>query len=483
MSIKQKAPTGYDILWPIVNGAKCFKTLQNQHLIEADINNRYELLHIGSDDFRNWAIHKLSQQGYTIGAEGMNHIISRLNAKVWAIDKQMEVHSRIARSDKAIYYNLSNNDGEIIRITKDGYSIIHSRSCIAKFIKSSNMKEQCKPLNDKDIGIFDLQKYFNIKSPEIFRLMLIYIVSCFIPKIAHPILISVGSQGASKTTSNVLIKQIVDPAFADIVSLPKDKRDLIIQLNRGYMLFYDNIKKISGEFTDIFCQASTGGYQVARKLYSDDDIVAYKLQRCLLLNGIDELTDQADLLDRAISIRYERIDDSQRMTEQEIYDNFSHDLPYFLNDIFNIVSNAMRIIDSVKLEKLPRMADFTMWGYAIAESMGIGGDNFIKYYKANQLGIGLDLLQSNTTAMAIIDYMKQKKSWKGSFKAFWELLDNFAIRKSINRNDPTWSKNESNLSRKMSEIKVNLEEQGIFFTKQNVGQYKELTIRYEKPAS
>ena len=478
---KPKAPTGYDILWQIVCNANCFKTLQNQHLIEADINNRYELLQIGSNDFKNWAIHKLSKRGYKINAEGMGDIINRLNARVWAIDKHIEVHARIARSKTAIYYNLCNQDGGIVRITKDGYSITRSNHCIVKFIRSNNMTEQCRPLSDKDIGIFDIQKYFNIKSTESLQLLMIYIVSCFIPQISHPILVSTGSQGAAKTTSNVLIKRLVDPSYADIVSLPKEKRDLVVQLNRGHMHFFDNIKKISAEYNDILCQASTGGYQIARQLHTDNDIVAYKLQRCLLLNGIDELTDQPDLLDRSISMRYERIADTQRLTEKEVHDKFNHDLPYFLNDIFNIVSNAMKIIDDVKLERLPRMADFARWGYAIAEVMGIGGDTFMNYYRSNQSGIGLELLQSNSTAMAIIDCMKQKKTWKGSVSAFRELLDNFATRRGINRNDPTWAKGDNSLSRKMAESKVNLEEQGVFFTKRNVGSHKELDIRYEKP--
>jgi len=239
------------------------------------------------------------------------------------------------------------------------------------------------------------------------------------------------------------------------------------------------MQTINNEFNDIFCQASTGGYQIARKLHTDDDIIAYKLQRCLLLNGIDELTDQPDLLDRSISIRYERIRDTQRITEEELYTNFNQDLPYFLNDIFNIVSKAMNIIDDIKLDKLPRMADFTRWGYAIAEVLEIGGDNFLQYYKSNQTGLGLELLQSDTTAMTIIEFMKQTKEWKGSVKAFWELLNTFAVRTGINCNDPTWAKNANSLGRKLTEIKVNLEEQGVFFTRQNVGTHKELNIHYK----
>ena len=360
-------------------------------------------------------------------------------------------------------------------------TIIPSHRCVKKFMRNGNMMPQLKPRKSEDVGIFDLQKYFNIESAEAFRLLLVYMVSCFIPDISHPILISTGSQGAAKTSSNTLIKKIVDPSIADVVSLPKDKRDLIVQLNRGYMHFFDNIRKIGWEFNDIFCQASTGGYQIARKLHTDDDIVAYKLQRCLILNGLYELTDQPDLLDRSIAIRYERIDDTQRLTDDYVRKNFKQDLPYFLGDIFNIVSKAMCIIDDVKLDKLPRMADFARWGYAIAEVMDIGGDNFIKYYADNRLGIGLELLQSDVTAMAILDYMKDMESWNGSVKGLWDALERHAIRKNINRSDPTWVKNANCLGRKLTEMQVNLAEQGVSFTRKNVGSHKELNIRYEQP--
>jgi len=472
----KKPPTGYDSLWKMLQTVPCYKTKQGQHLVEVKINNRNELFQVGSEDFKHWAIYQLNRIGKRISAEGMQQIIARLNAKVWALDKQIEVYTRIGRTKRAIYYNLSNADGEVIRITKDGYSTERSVKCPVKFLRSGNMMEQVKPIKNEDITIFDLKKYFNIKSEKDMNLMLVYLVSCFVPQIAHPILISVGSQGASKTTSNVLIKKIVDPALADIVSLPREKRDLIIQLNRGYMLFYDNIKKINQDFNDIFCQASTGGYQIARKLYTDDDIIAYKLQRCLLLNGITDLTDQPDLLDRAVSIKYERIDDAKRISERELYANFNRDLPFILNDIFNVLSQALCIIEDVKLDNLPRMADFARWGYAIAEVLEIGGDNFIRDYKENQLGIGLELLQSNITATAIIAFAKQKKSWSGSVMQFWELLEAFAIQKNISTSDPTWAKSANSLSRKMAEMKVNLELQGVHFTKQNIGSCKELHI-------
>ena len=41
----------------------------------------------------------------------------------------------------------------------------------------------------------------------------------------------------------------------------------------------------------------------------------------------------------------------------------------------------MKIFDSVELERLPRMADFAKWGYAIGEALGGHGNQFLRNTK------------------------------------------------------------------------------------------------------
>ena len=344
------------------------------------------------------------------------------------------------------------------------------------------MKPQVEPKMSSKIGILDFKKYLNIKEIDSFHLLIVQIISCFIFGISHPIITMTGSQGAAKSTGGRLIRWLVDPAHADMVSLPTERRDLIIQLNRGHMVFFDNIKNIKDDFNDIFCQAVTGGYQIARKLYTDDEIVAYKLQRCMIMNGIIDLTEKPDLLDRMISTKLERINEKNTLYDQDLFAEFEQDLPYFLGSVFNVISQAMSIYPNITLERKPRMADFARWGVAIATVLKIGGDNFMSEYFKNRNSISLELIQDNATAIGIIDFMAQvnKGQWKGSVKDFWTELETFAIRKKINRDDKTWAKTENVLGKRLEELKVSLEQQGVYFDKRNIGTNKELTIKYVK---
>ena len=483
MSNNQKKPSAYKIMFDIVNSLKYYKTQQKGLLVEVDINGRTDIVDVRDTDFKYWCINEMNKQGKAI--DKLPNIISRLSAKIWASTDEIEVHTRIAGNNNEILYDLADEKGRIIKVTANKCKIIYSENCSQKFVRSTIMMKQVAPQLDAKLGIKDLKKYLNISSDESFNLLLVYIISCLVPNIPHPIAIFTGSQGAAKTTASKLIKRIVDPALIDTVSLPKDKKDLVVQLNRGHMIFFDNISRINDDFNDVFCQTATGGYQIARKLFTDNEIVAYKLQKCLILNGIANLSEKADLLDRAISIRFERIADTSRLSENEIFSKFEKDLPYFVGSALQVLSKAMSIYPDVKLQKLPRMADFAQWGYAIAEALGIGGDNFIKIYEKNRKEIGFDLIQENATSKGILDFMAQPKLkgyWKGSVKDFWVQLDRFALRTGINREDKSWAATENVLGKWLEEAKVSLEGQGLTFDKKNVGTHKQLTIRYTKKA-
>ena len=58
----------------------------------------------------------------------------------------------------------------------------------------------------------------------------------------------------------------------------------------------------------------TGVGAVKRKLYSDHEDVVFKLKRLIILNGIINVAERPDLLDRSLHIQLGRID--QPLPEQ-----------------------------------------------------------------------------------------------------------------------------------------------------------------------
>ena len=54
------------------------------------------------------------------------------------------------------------------------------------------------------------------------------------------------------------------------------------------------------------------------------------------------------------------------------------------------------------------MADFTRWGYAIAEVSGIGGDKFLDAYLNNQNNANIEALESHPVGFAMYKFMEDK---------------------------------------------------------------------------
>jgi hypothetical protein len=261
--------------------------------------------------------------------------------------------------------------------------------------------------------------------------------------------------------------------------MPRSKEDLILQLSSEYMIAYDNLDSIKPDFNDIFCQVATGGSSVKRKLYTDTGLSVFSYKRCLILNGINYISAKPDLLDRSIVIHLKTIKNIQRKTEFDIFSDFNKKIPYFLHHIFTIISNAKLLYKSIELKSLPRMADAVKWGCAIAESMGVSKEKFLDVYSRNRDEINSELISDNPLVMCIQRLLEKKETWKSSYDNLWNELNKISIYHTINKSDRKWPNSPSSLSRRLNELKVNLEHIGIFFDTRNTGAYNEITL-YKK---
>jgi hypothetical protein len=94
-------------------------------------------------------------------------------------------------------------------------------------------------------------------------------------------------------------------------------------------------------------------------LYSDDDDLIYSFKRVILLNGINLVAQQADLLDRTISIPLVRIPKDKRKKESEFPAEFNRIKPQLLGYISDILVKVIKRKGEVKLAEYERLADFT----------------------------------------------------------------------------------------------------------------------------
>lgn len=406
--------------------------------------------------------------GKAISKDNISQAIGVLEAKALYEGEELEVYKRCAEVDGVTYYDLCNKESTIIRIDENGWSIDDSKQIL--FIRKNNMSEQEIPVYYEDLlGLLD--KHFRFKSEEDRILHAVSLVTRLISDIPHPIEVIHGEKGASKTTTMRMNRSLIDPSLRDVISIPKAIQDLAITISNNYMPCFDNLDTISSEKSDLFCIASTGGGYSKRRLYSDDDELIVKFKSRITLNGTNVMATKSDLLDRCIVLTLERISEDERKEERVVWDSFNEDKPMILGAMFYALARAKRIYKTVNLTKLGRMADFTRWGYAVAEALEIGGEKFLEAYLNNQRKANQEAVDSSPIATALIKYMNDNNTFTGTVSQLLLCLNQVAENEQIDTTSKLWAKEPNVLSRRLNEMKSNLELEGIYYeiTQRNHG--------------
>ena len=431
------------------------------------------VLKINGQDYKSFLVKRFFKETKKAPSkDSINQAVSVLEALAQYDGEEINVAKRCTERDGAIYYDLGDKEWSFIKITKEGWKIDNSGQIL--FTRRKTMKPQVLPEEYDDISI--INKHYRFKTDEDKILHTVSTVTKFL-SIGNPIIVYHGEKGASKTTTMRMDRSIVDPSARDVISMPKSATDLSLVLHNNYLPCFDNIDSISAEKSDILCTAATGGGFSRRKLYTDDEENIYEYKVPVILNGINVVATRPDLLDRSLLLGLERISEDERKEESEVWEEFNRDKPKMLGAIFNTISKALTIYPNVKLKKLGRMADFTRWGYAIAEACGIGGEKFLKAYLNNQYKANDEAVSSNPIATAIIRLMEKTQHFEGSASRLLEVLNSIAEDEKIDIQSKLWAKEPNVLSRRLNELKSNLLMEGITFSTSNTSVGRKIEIR------
>lgn len=388
-------------------------------------------------------------------SDALNQALNVIEAMAVYDGECIKLSNRVAEHDGCFYYDLA--DGRVVRITKYSWDVIDNFPILFK--RYSHQQRQVEPKRGGDIE--RLFRFINV-SEELHRLLsLVSAISCIVPNIPHPIIHPYGDQGAGKTTFFTFFKLLIDPSKMSVIITPRNMEETIQVLEHHYLCMFDNLSTFPDWLSDLLSQACTGGGFSKRKLYTDDESVIYQIQRCIGLNGINLLISRADLMDRTILLHLERIEPSKRKEWRVLMQEFEEERPYILGCFFDVLSKAMGIYPSIKLDNLPRMADFMRWGVAIAQAMGYKANDFVQAYQGNIESQNAEIINSNTLAQAVLTFMADKNEWSGTVKQAYEELGKLV---TVTKDDKTFPGHSNKLRRHLNRIKANLLDYGIKFT-------------------
>ena len=212
----------------------------------------------------------------------------------------------------------------------------------------------------------------------------------------------------------------------------------------------------------MLCKAVTGDGFSKRELFTDDDDIIFVFKRCLGMNGINLTAKNPDLLERSILFKLERVSQEQRREEMDLLPAFEQDRQKIVGGIFDAVAKAMQIKPSIKLNSLPRMADFVVWGCAIAEALGYTREQFLDAYYGDIKSQNEEVLYESLVATAVIQIMETNDDWTGSASELLKELTDVAEELGINvTQEKEWPKAANVLGRRLNKLKTNLADAGI----------------------
>ena len=372
---------------------------------------------------------------------------------------QATLYNRVAPDEKGgIYIDMGDSRWRAIHVTAEGWEIDDDPPII--FRRFSHQRALPEPV--KGGTIEQLLQFANLKDPKHQLLYLVTTVTSFIPGIPHVVEIFSGPHGSGKTMAMRAQRAVTDPSIVELLSLPRDERELVQQLFHHYAAYYDNVSSLPRWASDVFCRAVTGTGVSKRELYTDDDVV-YQYHRCCALDGINIAAERPDLLDRAVLLYCEMLDNSVRIEEKELNRMLQEATPRILGAILDILVEALRLYPTIELGKLFRMADYTRWGYAITKAMGLDPQLFLDAYEENVKAQSEETLKSSLIATVLVSYIEilHPSGWSGTPELLYNELCDYAGNQNINTRQKAWPKNANWMVRRFNEVAPNLLTKGI----------------------
>ena len=268
-----------------------------------------------------------------------------------------------------------------------------------------------------------LRPFVNVKSDDMFRLLVVWLVAALMGNMPVPVMVIQGIQGSAKSTLLRVIRMLVDPAKGVLRGQPRHEHDLAIAASKSWLVTYDNLSFIPDWLSDALCRIVTGGAFAARRLYSDGDEVIFEYRRPAVLNGIEELVTRSDLLDRGLVLNLQKIEETERRDEEEFWREFELAQPRILGALLDTIAGVLRELPNVVLPRKPRMADFARVGVAVETTLGWPPGSFMTAYTGNRAIANEIAIEASLFGPFIRILAARPGGWHGSPEALLRQLD------------------------------------------------------------
>ncbi len=394
--------------------ARVFRAAEGRFFAQIEVGCRQEIFSLGSAEFRDWLI------GGCVAAGGrppskwsIRRVIETLEARARFEQGEPSLAIRVGRAASwkgaPTYIDLGDKTGRAVVVNASGWTVL-DRPPVA-FRRPEGLLPLPVPSREGSIDL--LRPFVNLKDRD-FRLLVVWLAAALRPVGPYPILALYGEQGSAKSTLAKIVRLLVDPQDAPLLIEPRSTRDMMITALNGWLLAYDNISIIRRWLSDGLCMVATGGAYAGRTEFTSLDRTVFKAQRPVVLNGIDEYLRRGDLSDRAVVLHLPPIPAAHRRTEDELWEALERDHARIFGGLLDAIVAGLRKLPNVKLDALPRMADFATASEAIGRGLGWGDGTVLADYETNRRDATAALIDDSLVATVILEHRNRYRMWQGT---------------------------------------------------------------------
>ncbi len=387
-----------------------------------------------------------------------------------AMAYQMPAHEpgvRLIENRGAIWIDLGDDTFHAIRVTAEGWTV--ETRAEAPLVRSDGLRALPVPVRVAGTEALDqLHKLLNIandgEGKSNFRLIVAWLVAALYPTGPYPIIALDGEQGSGKSTAARMLRKLVDPNAADVRKMPRDENDLLIAALNGRVVALDNVSYIEADMADAICQVATGAGFGKRTLYSDLGETIICVARPTLLNGIPSLLARGDLADRSIAVTLPPIPDDKRRPESDVWRDFDAAAPGILALLLDGLVTALRRLPALKLDRLPRMADFARLACAAAPAFGWTEAEMLAALEANRKASVETVVEADPIAETVRAILADSAAgrWEGTASKLLEAV-NMRVSPDV-KNERAWPKDAARLSARLRRVAPALRRAGVEVT-------------------
>lgn len=419
-----------------------------------EVGDHREHWPIDSTGFKEWlAWLAHSELKKAASSEVLRTCVNALSGAAKFDGKEHAPAMRVAKTPEGYWLDVGSEDWRAILVTPTGWHIVPHPSI--KFVRTKTTRPLPQPARDGSVDL--LWSLVNV--PEGDRLLVLaWILECYRADTPYALLELTGEQGAAKSSAQRILREFVDPNRVALRGRPKTVEDIFVSAANSHLLSFENLSGLSNDQSDALCTVATGGGYSSRQFFTNGEESVLKAHNPVVLNGISPVVLRPDLLDRAVSINLPNIE--RRLTEGEIQHRVAEAAPGIMGGLLTLFADALRILPQVTIDAadLPRMADFTRLGEAIARVLGHAEGDFLAIYTEHRREAIGRTIEASPVAAALVDFVERGGSHRGLVKG---LLDQLNEIRPPQERDDYWPRSPKGLADAMRRYAPALRQAGI----------------------